>query len=97
MKYDFSVPLIDFNGQPVKTNEGNLLTYGDSVMQLVLAGAEQDSPEEKYMAYSLCNRIAYESAQVELSVKEAAFVLSKAEKYGHPLSYGRIKDLLEPQ
>lgn len=55
------------------------------------------TPEKKYAAYQMCQRINSNASAVELSLEEAAMIKDACAEHLSAGAYGQVVDLLEKQ
>ena len=110
-KRNLKVPLRQFGGAEVKIKkiENGIVVVdaeGNPVMETVLVSDQlgqllwekstsNATPEEKYQAFKIAQRIAVNPEAVELSTKDTELVKKVAAMVYDPGYYGQIVDLLE--
>lgn len=96
MKVNIKQELMGFDGKPIKDEKGNAITYRDVIFNILSVPDKngEDKPEDKRLGYRLCMMIAGND-EVKFSTQEAAFIITKAEKYGTNLVLGRIEELFD--
>lgn len=69
-------------------------SYGEILIDLLLAPSPDDAHSNKYRYYSLAVKILNKDS-FEFDKEESEFVLEKLGRLASPLVYGRIKDALD--
>lgn len=93
MRVNFNRSFVDQKGNPLSNVMADEI--GKALFFLPPTGKFQVSPEDKYKAYKLCNRITSAETEIELTAEEAAFILRICGEMLSPGAYGQIRDLIE--
>lgn len=110
-KKNLKVPFYQFNGQELKVNkvvDGVIVkdAEGRPVMETVLVSDQigqvlwekstsTASPDEKYKAFKIAQRIAANPEEVELSDDDLELIKAIVATVFHPGYFGQVVDLLE--
>lgn len=98
MKVDFNCVFKNYNGEdilskgvPVKVSS----YLANTLFNLSAIDGKSLTAEEKYMAYSLCKRIANADGEVEITTEEASFIKKVCASQLSAGAYGFITDIIE--
>lgn len=95
MRVNFKQPFKDCYGADIEPAN----SIGEQLCVQLFSVSKIDgqplSPEEKYMAYKLCGRIAASPENVELTSEEGTFIKRLAANIYSAGAYGQIVDLIE--
>lgn len=94
MKVNFDRPFSDCFGKSI---EGKNIAEQVcmSLFNLSMISGNPVTPENKYTAYILCNRISSTPDDVELTTEEASFLKEVCNESYSAGAYGQIVDLIE--
>lgn len=92
MRVNFNKSFVDQKGNPLSVVMADEI--GKSLFFLG-SGKSQVSPEDKYRAYKLCNRISSAQDDIELTADEASFVLRICGETLSAGAYGQVRDMIE--
>ncbi len=92
-KVEFGKLMLDFKGEPLKNQKGEVLTYKDVCQIALWESTEKDTGEDKYNAYKLSRKID-SSDEVELSTSEVDLIKIKIAKVYGTLVVGLVYDLV---
>lgn len=94
MKVNFNKSFIDCFGKKVGDKQ-----IGEQLAMLLFNMSTINnapvSPEEKYAAYKLCNKLSTATDAVEITEDEAGLIKRIASEYFSAGAYGQIVDLVE--
>lgn len=97
MKINFNQPVKDYKGQALVSN-GKVQMLNDHIGQALYmvhsTGGNQLSPDEKYMAYKICNKMQSEEP-IEITTEEGAFIIKVCGETLISGAYGQIRELIE--
>ena len=94
MKVNLHIPFRAFGGEELK-GEAKGKTMAHFLAQALFSGAGVGStPEEKFAAYKLCNRILNEPGEIELDKDERKLIKESACASLTPGAFGQVMDLL---
>ena len=92
MEKNLNRPFVNWKGEELASTN-----MADEVCKILYnVGSNGNvSPDEKWMAYKLCNRIMKTPERVGLSSEETVFVLKLCAESLLAGAYGQIKEMLE--
>lgn len=94
MKVNLHIPFRAFRGEELK-GEAKGKTMAHFLAQSLFSGAGVgQTPEEKFAAYKLCNRILNEPGEIELDKDERKLIKESACASLTPGAFGQVMDLL---
>lgn len=97
MKINFNIPVKDYKGQALVSN-GKVQMLNDHVGQAMYmvhsVGGNSLTPDEKYMAYKICNKMQSQN-EIELNSEECAFIIKVCGESLISGAYGQIRELIE--
>ena len=91
MKVDFSKNFKGFNGEEVKANKSIGYTLAQGLFNGYGVG---NTPEDKFAAYKLCNRLMNETGEIELDKDERKLIKESACAGLTPGAFGQVMELL---
>lgn len=95
MKVNFNKPFLNYKGETLQDQNDNDQLMIDAVCSNLYTSRELDTPEEKYKAFQLCQRIATSKKDIEVSSEEAILIKKVCNAALIPGAYGQIEELLE--
>ena len=89
--------ILFYDGKPLQDQEGKQLSVRDIVVNAINYVHPEETPEpgEKSRIFEISLKMFQSDEEVELGIEEIAFILEKAEKALIPVTYGRLKEILE--
>lgn len=97
MKINLNQPVKDYKGQALVSN-GKVQMLNDHIGQAMYmvhsVGGNSLTPDEKYMAYKICNK-CQSNDEIELTTEERAFTLKVCGESLISGAYGQIRELIE--
>jgi hypothetical protein len=101
MRIDFSQPILDLQGKPIKTKEDEVeltLTLERVTVSALLQPSKEETGDEKYKKYGFMKRIHDAKEPVELKTDEISFIKKSIGSSAFTaLVVGQAWDLLEGQ
>lgn len=92
MKVNFNQQFKDFNGNSLGVTI--MHEIGKTLFNLATLNNNPLTPDEKYMAYKLCDRIS-KNGEVDINAEEAAFLIKVCGEHMTAGGYGQVRDLIE--
>lgn len=94
-KLKLNQPIMGLDNRPLKDEKQAVLELGEVIGQILVLNEEGMSAEKKYQAFKIAIAMAGKD-EIELDTEDAAFVLERVGKYGSPVLYGRLKQIMDP-
>ena len=99
MKVNLNVPFVDYKGNPIKDEKGNVTIIADMVAESLFTLTKIDDkriePAQMVACYKLARRIVEKPNEIELSAKEIAFIEELMSKILVVGCYGQLYEILE--
>lgn len=98
MRYDLSVPLVDFDGNQISDKDGTGYTLRSVLMRTALfidSTRPLPSAEQKLEAYALAKRLAQANRYIDVDAEQVVFLKRNAGAMWTPLVLGILADVLE--
>jgi hypothetical protein len=97
MKVKPKQQILFYDGKPLSDQDGNPVILRDVIVNAInfVDPNEKQDSSDKSRVFEISLKMFKEEEEVDLDTKERAFILEKAEKALVPITYGRLKEILE--